>query len=61
MTHEKELILVFFFQMSLESDVGEQLAGLLRALETASGRALSALQPHSHTVLELLKVCPVLA
>ncbi|XP_063894024.1 BRD4-interacting chromatin-remodeling complex-associated protein isoform X2 [Helicoverpa armigera] len=41
--------------MSLESDVGEQLAGLLRALETASGRALSALQPHSHTLLELLK------
>ncbi|CAH0579364.1 unnamed protein product [Chrysodeixis includens] len=41
--------------MSLESDVGEQLASLLRALETASGRALSALQPHSHTLLELLK------
>ncbi|KAJ8729992.1 hypothetical protein PYW07_017030 [Mythimna separata] len=41
--------------MSLESDVGEQLAGLLRALETASGRALSSLQPHSHTILELLK------
>ncbi|CAH0701126.1 unnamed protein product [Spodoptera exigua] len=41
--------------MSLESDVGEQLAGLLRALETASGRAISALQPHSHTILELLK------
>lgn len=42
--------------MSLESDVGEQLAGLLRALETASGRAISALQPGmSHTILELLK------
>ncbi|CAH1645419.1 unnamed protein product [Spodoptera littoralis] len=41
--------------MSLESDVGEQLAGLLRALETASGRAISALEPHSHTILELLK------
>ncbi|XP_026724864.1 uncharacterized protein KIAA1522 isoform X3 [Trichoplusia ni] len=41
--------------MSLESDVGEQLASLLRALETASGRALTALQPHSHTLLELLK------
>lgn len=42
--------------MSLESDVGDQLAGLLRALETASGKALNALQPHSHAILELLKV-----
>ncbi|XP_063825445.1 uncharacterized protein LOC135075004 isoform X4 [Ostrinia nubilalis] len=41
--------------VSLEADVGEQLSGVLRALETASGRALSALQPHSHTLLELLK------
>lgn len=41
--------------MTLESDVGEQLANLLRALETASGRALSALKPHSHTILELFK------
>lgn len=41
--------------MSLESDVEAQLAGLLRALETASGRAVSALEPHSHTLFELLK------
>ncbi|XP_059047071.1 histone deacetylase complex subunit SAP130 [Achroia grisella] len=41
--------------VSLEADVGEQLAGVLRSLETASGRALHVLQPHSHTLLELLK------
>ncbi|KAM3961020.1 LOW QUALITY PROTEIN: sin3A-associated protein 130 [Aphomia sociella] len=41
--------------VTLEADVGEQLTGVLRALETASGRALNALQPHSHTLLELLK------
>ncbi|XP_045535499.1 dual specificity protein kinase splA [Papilio machaon] len=41
--------------VSLEADVGSQLAGVLRALETASGRALAALQPHEHALLELLK------
>ncbi|XP_052759445.1 histone deacetylase complex subunit SAP130 isoform X2 [Galleria mellonella] len=41
--------------VSLEADVGEQLAGVLRAVETASGRALTVLRPHSHTLLELLK------
>ncbi|XP_068631811.1 histone deacetylase complex subunit SAP130-like isoform X2 [Battus philenor] len=41
--------------VSLEADVGEQLAGVLRALENASGRALTAIQPHSHALLELIK------
>ncbi|XP_072931865.1 uncharacterized protein [Epargyreus clarus] len=39
----------------LEADVGEQLAGVLRAIESASGRALAAMQPHSHALLELIK------
>ncbi|XP_053607178.1 mucin-2 [Plodia interpunctella] len=41
--------------ITLEADVGEQQGSLLRSLETASGRALSSLKPHSHTLLELLK------
>ncbi|CAK1596344.1 unnamed protein product [Parnassius mnemosyne] len=41
--------------VSLEADVGEQLEGVLRALENASGRALTAIKPHSHTLLELIK------
>ncbi|XP_028027106.1 mucin-5AC isoform X1 [Bombyx mandarina] len=41
--------------VSLESDVGEQLSVLLRGLESAPMRALSALQPHEHPLLELLK------
>ncbi|XP_063361846.1 BRD4-interacting chromatin-remodeling complex-associated protein-like [Cydia amplana] len=41
--------------VSLEADVGSQLAGVLRALEALPNRATAALQPHSHTLLELLK------
>ncbi|XP_013199263.2 translation initiation factor IF-2 [Amyelois transitella] len=41
--------------ISLESDVSRQQGGLLKSLETASGRVLSSLKPHSHTLLELLK------
>ncbi|XP_073945488.1 uncharacterized protein isoform X2 [Choristoneura fumiferana] len=41
--------------VTLEADVGDQLAGVLRALENVSGRAHAALKPHSHALLELLK------
>ncbi|XP_049868730.1 histone deacetylase complex subunit SAP130 [Pectinophora gossypiella] len=41
--------------VSLEADVGTQLSGILKALEGAGGRALSALQPHTHNLLELIK------
>ncbi|XP_030024888.1 mucin-17 isoform X2 [Manduca sexta] len=41
--------------VSLESDVGSQLSALLRALDGAPPRALQALQPHEHAILELLK------
>ncbi|XP_052740415.1 uncharacterized protein LOC112051494 isoform X2 [Bicyclus anynana] len=41
--------------VSLEADVGEQLVGVLRALETAAGRAHSPIHTLQHTLLELIK------
>ncbi|XP_045772034.1 protein capicua homolog [Maniola jurtina] len=41
--------------VSLEGDVGEQLVGVLRALETAAARAHSPLHALQHTLLELIK------
>ncbi|XP_026324989.1 histone deacetylase complex subunit SAP130 [Hyposmocoma kahamanoa] len=41
--------------VSLEADVGAQLSTLLKQLENLGSRAQTALQPHTHTLLELLK------
>ncbi|CAH2106237.1 unnamed protein product [Euphydryas editha] len=41
--------------VSLEADVGQQLMGVLRALETASPRANTHLKSLQHTLLELIK------
>lgn len=41
--------------VSLEADASEQLSHLLRSLEGVHGRAQTALAPHSHTLLELVK------
>ncbi|XP_039754453.1 uncharacterized protein PB18E9.04c [Pararge aegeria] len=41
--------------VSLEADVGEQLVGVLRALETSASRAHSPIHTIQHTLLELIK------
>ncbi|XP_050345891.1 protein piccolo isoform X2 [Nymphalis io] len=41
--------------VSLEADVGEQLLGVLRALEAAASRAHSPIHTIQHTLLELVK------
>ncbi|XP_047529700.1 serine/threonine-protein kinase WNK1-like isoform X1 [Vanessa atalanta] len=41
--------------VSLEADVGEQLLGVLRALEAAASRAHSPIHTLQHTLLELVK------
>ncbi|GBP86621.1 Mariner Mos1 transposase [Eumeta japonica] len=42
--------------VSLESDVGSQLSNVLRALESTHNKAQAALAPHSHALLELIKI-----
>ncbi|KAI5651795.1 hypothetical protein NE865_00132 [Phthorimaea operculella] len=39
----------------LETDVGNQLNSILKTVEGAGSKALTALQPHTHNVLELIK------